>query len=158
MGFFSLPLWLPKLSKTCKNGEFFCPRCCWVKYWNIKLVKIQYFTFKKSVFFKTAKFAVSAWSIDQKTPENPQNLVKKGQKCNIFWKSTLLYRGFSQIGVLLYFFFCYLVKSKRLVNFLSRFWWKACFPSLQHSWTSAPVRFWAWPIDLGLTMYVQRSL
>ena len=53
------------------------------------------FHIKKVIFFETTKFAVSAWSIDQKTPENPQNLVKRGQKFNIFGKSTLLNRGFS---------------------------------------------------------------
>ena len=84
MGVFSLPFLLPKLRQTFKKGEFLSPRCCWVKYLAIKLVKIQYFTFKKGPFYKTREFAVFAWGIDQKTPENPQNLVKKGQNFNIF--------------------------------------------------------------------------
>ena len=54
-----------------------------VKYLEIKLVKMQYFTLKN---LKTTEFAVSAWSIDQKTPENPQNLVKKRAKIQYFWK------------------------------------------------------------------------
>ena len=41
---------------------------------------------KVSFCFKTTEFAVSAWSIDQKTPENPQNLVKKRAKIENFWK------------------------------------------------------------------------
>ena len=94
MGVFSILILLPKLSKTCKKGEFFCPRYCWVKYWKIKVVKIPHFIIKKSVFFKTTKFAVSAWSIDQKTPENPPNLVKKRAKIQYFWKIHSLKQGF----------------------------------------------------------------
>ena len=45
--FFFLSNFITKIFKTCKKGEFFCPRCCWVKYLEIKLVKMQYFTLKK---------------------------------------------------------------------------------------------------------------
>jgi len=77
---------LPKLSKTYKKGEFFCPGCCWVKYWEIKLVKMQYFTLKMSVSFSKQQCAVSAWGIDQKLKKIPKFWSKRGQKFNIFWK------------------------------------------------------------------------
>ena len=48
--------------------------------------KIAISQLKSLFFFKTTEFAVSAWSIEQKTPENPQNLVKKRAKIQYFWK------------------------------------------------------------------------
>ena len=41
---------------------------------------------KRSSFLQTTKFAVSAWIFDQKTPENPQKMVKKRVKIQYFWK------------------------------------------------------------------------
>ena len=38
------------------------------------------------IFYKTTEFAVSTWTINQKTQENPQNLVKKRAKIQYFWK------------------------------------------------------------------------
>ena len=41
---------------------------------------------KKVFFLQTTKFAVSAWIFDQKTPENPQKMVKKRVEIQYFWK------------------------------------------------------------------------
>ena len=52
-----------------------------------QIAKNAIFHIKKSSFFyKTTEFAVSAWSIDQKTSENPQSLVKKRAKIQYFRK------------------------------------------------------------------------
>ena len=77
MGVFSFLILLPKLIKTCKKGEFFCPRCCWVKYWEIKLVKMQYFTLKKSVFVSKQQSLPSLHGVLTK---NSKNSPKFGQK------------------------------------------------------------------------------
>ena len=61
--------------------------------------KMQYFTLKESLFYKTTEFAVSAWSIDQKLQKIPKIWSKTGQKFNIFKQFTLLNRDFSYIEV-----------------------------------------------------------
>ena len=94
MGVFSFLILLPKLSQTCKKGEFFCPKCCWVKHSEIKLVNSAIFRIKKVFFFKTTQFASSASSIYQKSPENLQNLAKKRVKTQYFGKIHSLKQGF----------------------------------------------------------------
>ena len=49
---------------------------------------------KRLTFLQTTKFAVSAWIFDQKTPENPQKMVKKRAKIQYFWKIHSLKSGF----------------------------------------------------------------
>ena len=49
---------------------------------------------KKVFFLQTTKFAVSAWIFDQKTPENPQKMVKKRVEIQYFWKIHSLKLGF----------------------------------------------------------------
>ena len=44
------------------------------------------FMLKDLLSLQTTKFAVSAWIFDQKTPENPQKMVKKRVEIQYFWK------------------------------------------------------------------------
>jgi len=37
-------------------------------------------------FLPNKRLAVSAWSFDQKTSKNPENMVKKRVKIQYFWK------------------------------------------------------------------------
>ena len=44
---------------------------------------------KGLLFLQTTKFAVSAWIFDQKTPENPQNMVKKRVEVQYLFENSL---------------------------------------------------------------------
>ena len=61
------------------------PKCSWKS-----IGKDAIFHIKKSIFFTKQQSLQSAWSIDQKPPENPQNLGKKRAKNFVTSKSFLL--------------------------------------------------------------------
>ena len=77
---------MTKIKSDLQKGRVFLSEVLLGEILGNQIGKNAIFHIKKSPFYKTTEFAVSAWSIDQKTPENPQNLVKKRAKIQYFWK------------------------------------------------------------------------
>ena len=67
---------MTKIKSDLQKGRVFLSEVLLGEILGNQIGKNAIFHIKKVSFYKTTEFAVSAWSIDQKT-SNPQNLVKQ---------------------------------------------------------------------------------
>lgn len=86
MGVFSFLILWPKFRSDLLKERVFLSEVLLGEILGNQIGKNAIFHIKKSPFYKTTEFAVSAWRIDQKTPENPQKLVKMRLEIQYFWK------------------------------------------------------------------------
>ena len=84
-----LPNLYPKLRQTCQKWEFLCPRCCWVKYLEIKLVKMQYYLLKRSSFLPNNKVCSLCMDFWPKNSRKSQKMVKKRVEIQYFLENAL---------------------------------------------------------------------